>query len=376
MLVVCCKSATAIYQLFWYMTQCICSWRVSSLMTLMLFHFIYVNQYFTLRFFNHRIASFSYSYLDKENKPECIDKCHIYQNSLQQTAASTSTLCFTLPFIVGHKIPQSDETWGNILRLIQIMLLSISPSVTRETVSIIEPMISIYHTKFRHLYPKAAVTPNMHFMVHLPSPMRLYGPQRSAWCMRFEAKHSTFKGRKWRNSQNLSFSVASFHQKLMCAQQMSGLKRTNDKFLYSGDETHGTDRVKLATIYPALCEMFSQQYAENRENPCVYTVDRLMVHGHSYISGCALVIGYDGDDFPEYGILRGMFTFEDVKYFVIEKTSVQNFDEHKMAYVISCMNEMSVLSHPELYSKWPLSVYTVDQSIDVVNKYSHTVVFP
>ena len=159
-----------------------------------------------------------------------------------------------------------------------------------------ELMISIHHTKFRHLYPKAAVTPKMHFMVHLPSQMRLYGPQRSAWCMRFEAKHSTFKGRKWRNFENLPFSVASFHQKLMCAQQMSGLKRTNDNFLYSGDETHGTDRVKLATIYPALCEMFSQQYAENRENPCVYTVDRLMIHGHSYISGCALVIGYDGDD--------------------------------------------------------------------------------
>ena len=119
--------------------------------------------------------------------------------------------------------PQSDERWGNFLRLIKIMLLSISPSVTRETASIIELMISIHHTKFRHLYPKAAVTPKMHFMVHLPSQMRLYGPQRSAWCMRFEAKHSTFKGRKWRNFQNLPFSVASFHQKLMCAQQMSGL---------------------------------------------------------------------------------------------------------------------------------------------------------
>ena len=37
------------------------------------------------------------------------------------------------------------------------------------------------------------IIPKMHFMVHYAEFIRLLGPMRNYWCMRFEAKHQYFK---------------------------------------------------------------------------------------------------------------------------------------------------------------------------------------
>ena len=44
------------------------------------------------------------------------------------------------------------------------------------------------------------------------------GPLVTSWCMRLEAKNSYFKqiARRTNNFKNISFSVASRHQKLLC----------------------------------------------------------------------------------------------------------------------------------------------------------------
>ena len=146
------------------------------------------------------------------------------------------TLCCTLPFMIGHLIPRGNEIWLNFLRLVKIMLLCTSPYCNYETAAILEFMIHVHHACFVKLFPKTPITPKMHFMLHLPRQMTMFGPLRASWCMRFEAKHSCFKSKKWRNFKNLPLSISMFHQKLMCSRQTSGFGRPNENFLYTGDD--------------------------------------------------------------------------------------------------------------------------------------------
>ena len=63
-------------------------------------------------------------------------------------------------------------------------------------------LIAEYLHNFKILYPRASFIPKMHYMLHLPSQMREFGPLRHHWCMRFEGKNGFFAGKK----------VQKFHQ--------------------------------------------------------------------------------------------------------------------------------------------------------------------
>ena len=129
------------------------------------------------------------------------------------------------------------------------MVLATSSVSTKETASILEIMINIHHTSFKELYPKASITPKMHFMLHIPDQIPNFVLQRAAWCMHFEAKHSTINGR---NGENLPLSVVTVHQKIVCSKQMSGFKNKNENFLYAGDGVKGTFKRVLSATYPCI----------------------------------------------------------------------------------------------------------------------------
>ena len=348
-------------------------------LSMMLFHCIYVKQYFTLRFLNNRIKHFPYSQSDKENRPECIDREFILSGSLKQTAAATLTLCCTLPFMIGNQIPITDEYWTLFLLLVKIMLLVTSPTCTKLSACMLETMINIHHTQFTCLYPKASVTPKMHYMIHLPQQMRLYGPQRSVWCMRFEAKHNQIKSRKWKNFKNLPFSVAVMHQKIMCCKQTGGAGQRNENFLYKGDTVHGHKRVNFVHHYPTLEGDFFQICRNGEHNlnqTDVFEVSRAQIHGHSYAPGCVLLLEYDEFDTPTFGELKWIFVCDDKKYFVVERAQVEAYEEHVISYVISRTDALSIVPYERLHSKWPLSAYSFRDQLCVINRYSHTTVCP
>ena len=47
-------------------------------------------------------------------------------------------------------------------------------------------LIAEHLHNFKILYPRASFIPKMHYMLHLPSQMREFGPLRHHWCMRFD----------------------------------------------------------------------------------------------------------------------------------------------------------------------------------------------
>lgn len=72
-------------------------------------------------------------------------------------------------------------------------------------------------------YPNAVVTPKLHYLLHYSKYIIKFGPPCRYWGMRFEAKHSYFKGiaSKVKNFKNICLTLATRHQ-LLQAYELSG----------------------------------------------------------------------------------------------------------------------------------------------------------
>lgn len=337
----------------------------------LLFHLVYVKKYFTLKWLNTAIAGFSYSYLHIKSKPEPIQKHHIDGISggkIKQTAAAMWTLCQILPFIIGPKIPRHDPNWHNTLRMIQICIFGTSSYCARETSSLLSLQIAQYLSEVKSLYPKSSFTPKMHYLVHLPQQMLSYGPLRHHWCMRFEAKHSYFSQKKYKNFKNLPYTLAKRHQVYMCHVQSDSKGNRALNFLYEGDSVGLGEKILLGNVYQDLQNL--QAYSLPPE---VYFTRSATIHGLEYKNGCALVLKYE-DESPNFVIVNGIVVANHIKYFILEETEGY-FDEHILAYKLQSKNSFFILSFQDLTYKWPLSMYKYEDDSAVMNVCSHTCEF-
>lgn len=120
------------------------------------------------------------------------------------------------------------------MELLKILTIATAIEVTEETVSILSLLVHDYLVAFNSLYPNS-ITPKLHYMLHLPRQMLLFGPLRHQWCMRFEAKNAYIKSLIGKNFKNIAYTVAERHQNYMCLRLLSP-PGNNINFLYTGDE--------------------------------------------------------------------------------------------------------------------------------------------
>lgn len=163
---------------------------------IMLHEFISVKKYFTLNYLNDQIDFFTYSYLDKFNKPEHMERKNLIEKKLEQTSASMMTLCYIMPLLVGEKVREDEEMWKNFVRLAQITILATSPYADLDTVGQLDQLVSSHHYKFQEIYPTESVTSKFHYCLHLGNQIKQFGPDRYQWCLRFEGKHGFLKQKK------------------------------------------------------------------------------------------------------------------------------------------------------------------------------------
>ena len=154
-------------------------------------------------------------------------------------------LAIHLPLMIGNNIPEDDTDWECFLTLLEILKISTARIVSKDLSNYLSALITNHHQLFTKCYPDSSITPKMHFMVHFPSQMMRYynyclwlintdlcnhafsiscslickiGPLVSVWCMRMEAKNYYFKKvGKVGNFKNVAYTVATRHQRLMCA---------------------------------------------------------------------------------------------------------------------------------------------------------------
>lgn len=248
----------------------------------LLFHLVFTQKLFTLKWLNGKIRSFNYSYLHMKNKPEETFEKGDVENCthIKQSSSALHTLCQILPLILGPKVEMDNEHWINFLRLVQIVLLCLSSYCNRETASVLRILIGLYLRISRRLYPKASFVPKKHYMLHLPKQMLKYEPIKHHSCMRFEAKHGFFKAKKIRNFKNLPYSLSKHHQLYMCMKQSGTKGERSCNFLYDGDVVVNGKEINFSVEYPNLTIEIATVSQKNVQDEWpMYKTESVTIHG-------------------------------------------------------------------------------------------------
>jgi len=145
---------------------------------------------------------------------------HITVESLKSHLSGSAThklaMFFMLPRIVGRYIDLTDEcdAWNVYLLLRDICDIVLSPDVARDQLLDLQDTIARFMKLFVAAFGSEKFIPKLHYMIHYPRQIEMFGPLRNLWCMRFEAKHQYFKklADVVKSHKNLSFSLAKRHQ--------------------------------------------------------------------------------------------------------------------------------------------------------------------
>jgi len=326
---------------------------------LLLHFFIFDEKIFTVHWLNMQLESFPYSYLEND-KPEPVTHNDLLaEKKLKQTSASVLTMCKILPYIIGTKVPHDCAQWINFLRLVQITFLATCPIATSETAGQISQLVTTHHLLFREHYPKATITPKMHYLVHLPKQLLKFGPLRHHWCLRFEAKHAFFK---------------SFRMK--CFKNFPSLWLKNINFGCVTSRLGQWELRLLSDKYPTLAEQFLSYVSIKAQHDLVVCfINCVTIHGLQFKIGCVLVTEYDFSGQPNFCMVKDICVHCDEKLFVLEQLEVDHFKHEMLCYVVKPTADVSLVRYADLSYRWPLSVHSINGQMCVINVYGHIAEF-
>ena len=87
---------------------------------------------------------------------------------------------------------KGDQTWGLLICFIQLIEKLSVLSLNHNQLIVLTSQIEDFFVKYLELFPHANIKPKSHFLKHYPEMIRCFGPLLKT--LRFEAKHSYFKG--------------------------------------------------------------------------------------------------------------------------------------------------------------------------------------
>lgn len=292
--------------------------------------------------------------LPSDKRPNIILMSHLQSEDekLRQTAHQTWYLCHILPAVVGKYVPENDLKWENFIRLLQIHQLITSPVATEATISCLAILIARHNKAFTEQYFNKTVTPKMHYMVHFPNQIRLFGPARNHSCFRFESKHALFKRSKLRNTKNVAKSLALSHQLWMCAVCHDGSKNKSGILCEQHQVTKPGTVVEL--LYHnnqndiiALAQ--DRNIAANR----ILQVPEVVVNGVKYCNGDTIMV--ENYVTREFFILNSLLIIDSSAVCgLADKCVTEYFDSHFNCYVVTRTNIKSFLTIDDLLIPWPV----------------------
>lgn len=133
------------------------------------------SKFFTLAQLNHGILNFYYGSKEVKDKPGVIDALHLKKKKLRQSAIQIWLLAVSLRLLIGGII-RRNETWHCFTTFLEVMGRIFSSSISVSDVEILSDLIFEFLTDFKYLFPPRRTGPKMHFLVHYPRYILLYGP--------------------------------------------------------------------------------------------------------------------------------------------------------------------------------------------------------
>ena len=304
---------------------------------------------FTLSFLNDQISSFKYSNQDKKNKVEPFKIVSGQTFKIKQTACEMWALLRLFPLFIGTYVNEGDPVWETLISFIQIIEKLCAMSFNKNELCVLTFYIEEFFSKYGKLFPETSLKPKGHFLKHYPVMTKRFGPLVKT--LRFEAKHSYFKGlcHNMNNRKNICQTLAKRHQFLM--------------YLHYSKENLLEHEITGAKVVESPLEALSPAKKELLHNiPAPETVCEMdMVHhqGYYYYLGDVVVSDFEHDEFV-FGVIDSIVSFEGNIYLICEIMMTSRFYFHFNAYEINGTGRLGLFRIDELLDSQPLSKYDVN----------------
>lgn len=299
---------------------------------------------FSVEHLNDRILNFNFDYFS-DNKPATIEKEHLLpDNSLKQTSSQMLALAHTLPFIISEWMTDDVDLkpLENHIALLKIINMCLAYEISDESVSLLERMIDLYTKCFQELYPNIEV-PKNHFLTHIPGHIRLFGPGRGFWCMRFEGMHAYFKSlvSVVRNFKNLPLTLSYRRQVKQCSSL--GSNRRSKPVLYAGDQIVVAEIIKLTNIVNREL-LYDFVPLINREDCNVSRLSK--VYGTSYKFNDLILIACEEESQPLFGLIKQMYQVQNgivIKYEHLEALYCEELNAYNVLTSVDFVERVILL---------------------------------
>lgn len=256
-------------------------------------------------------------------------------------------------------VPEIDAHWKFLLQLKDITEMLFSYKLSDTHLLHQKLKIQDHLADFQELFPGRNLLPKHHFMLHMPDSIRLFGPLRMCWCMRFENKHSYFTHLTTvvRNFKNLSSSLANRHQR-------------HQAFLCSA--SLAKQDVHLSASYIASAPKLSDSVREllstagaDVHRP-LHTCRYVVINGIRYAKNMYAVLDVVESNVT-FGRIDAIYV-QNLKPFFHVHLHSSYFDCHSSSYCLQQSPKSLVLQLQQFHDYYPLSAYRVGGTKHVVLK--------
>ncbi|KAG1673824.1 hypothetical protein GQR58_015387 [Nymphon striatum] len=341
---------------------------VSETLTNIIVHLV-KEDILSLQELNDRILTFSFSKIDKSNKPTTVPS-QLRNFKIKQTAAQMWCLARFLPLMIGDMVPRDNSQWQTLLLLEDVLQYSCAPVLDREHVMMMKDIIEDFHESFRQSFPEETIKPKMHFMLHYPQQMKNFGPLIHLQTIRFEGKHNYFQELIYRtkNKINICKSLAVRHQYYQC------LFNASDKFFASDTfDTTGVSTIPVCLLRDEYQRVLGRVGSDCLE---VFTSTSVNIMGITYHVGDCIVRNEQRDHLTAFSNIKYFLTINGAPYLLCCKMETRDFDRHLYAYTVREMkDECELVQLSSLKEPYPLGTYQHpsrnDQSFIVMKHIIH-----
>jgi len=284
--------------------------------------------------FNSDIIGFPYSPQDTRDRPSPIAYSTLASNDnkLKQSSGQMLVLLKILPFLLD--VIRGTAYLSFILELLEIVQILFSPVICLETIDKLKVLIEQHLKHFKDLFSENNITPKQHYLIHIPSQIKLLGPMVRHMCMRFESKHCFFK--KWVskvNFKNVCKSLIKHNQMFECCQNVNN----SDHPIFSSECVLGP--VSEVKNMPYLTGKVRDYFGVDQISHAV-SVKWITLNGNKYIREKSLLVCMaNASSLPEFGLVRNIFVINSSLYcFECQMLSTVCFDRDYMSYKIEVPN--------------------------------------
>lgn len=134
------------------------------------------NKYLTLSELNDLIKKFPFKFSDVVDRPQPIPENFASRCSIGGNSHENWALIRSLPLLIGSKIPCDDPAWQILMKLKDIVELTMAPVYSCESLAFLDFKISEHRQRLQEVFPTLKLTPKHHFLEHYPALIEAFGP--------------------------------------------------------------------------------------------------------------------------------------------------------------------------------------------------------